>query len=65
MWLAKLLKDYVVGTLKKVANTERGEDKKKKICSRMHFDCTMGKSIGAVSESQIGERQMNIWMNGL
>lgn len=48
MWLAKLLKDYVVGTLKKVANTERGEEKKK-ICSRMHFDCTMGKSISAVA----------------
>lgn len=25
MWLAKLLKDYVVGTLKKVANTEGGK----------------------------------------
>lgn len=31
MWLAKLLKDYVVGTLKKVANTERGEEKKKSV----------------------------------
>lgn len=74
MWLDKLLKDYVVGTLKKTNKTKKNPTESGG--GALFPGCVLMVSWGNLSvpwpggkystrsETQIGERQMNIWMNG-